>query len=480
MSFRNALRRAYGLPPLATKANRAVPAEYNLSSLHVGTVSPHFRDYRTYLQAYKVPWVNKCVTVIAENMANVKLELVKVVADGEESDPITSSPLLDLLAHPNPTQTRSDLFESLAIDLELTGNAFLSLEEVDGRGRPAELYRLRPDCVTVLPDPDKLVAGYRFGVNGRTVNYGVNEMIHCRWPNPLDELYGMGRIEAAEARIDSEQAMAEHERQFWRNGAKITGVLSTDEELDETVFKRVSQQVRGFFRGSGYSTLMLESGLTYTPVSDGPAKLGMIEMANQSRDTILALFGVPPTKVGILDNANYKAQSADEFFWSELIDPKLTRLENQLQPLVEVFHPGQGLRLKFARLNFVDDLPAATVAEKMANQRAFTINEIRKYQGAEPLPDGGDVILAPTGFLPIDLANDMPTVNELRALSGDPPLPGGDDLILIRGRATPVNLAAPPPPPPPMGGALPATVPPVLPPDPNAIPPQGAANGATA
>jgi len=456
-----ALRRFYGLDRPDTKANRAQHLETPYYG--AGMAGPKFHDYRSYLLAYKVPWVHKCITVISENCANIEYTLVKSGKAGDEDTVIDTSPLLDLLHHPNAQQNGHELIEAIFTDAELTGNAFLSLEEQNGRGEPGELYRLNPANVIIHPDPKSLVGGYTYSANGGKEDYLPNEIWHFKYPNPTDDLYGMGIIEAAEAIIDSEMAMSEHMRQFWRNGAKITGVFTTDTVLDTDVFTRVGTGIRNLFRGAGYSTVLLESGINYTPISDGPAKLGMLEMAHMSRDFILAIFGVPPTKVGILDNANYKAQSADEYFWSETIMPKLTRLENSIQPLVELFHPGQGLRLQFTRLNFEDDLPAAQVAEVMTRQGVFTIDEIRVYQGAEPLAEGGDAIMVDANRVPFDPKGALATVNEIRNIQGDPSIPGGDDMIIVRGRAEAFNLATVPPipPVPAIGGGPPPAFPPM-------------------
>lgn len=426
--------------PQATKVNRA---QALVDPLVGGHVSPRYKDYHSYLQAFKSPWVKACVSVIAYNAANVKYQLRQ--GDGEEDDnAIAASPLLDLLARPNPMQTGFQLLEAVFIDLELTGNCFLALEEQDGRGRPAELYRLSPDCVTVLPDPVRMIAGYVYTVNGKAIRYAPEELLHLKAPNPLSDLYGMGTIEAGEARFDSELAMAEHERQFWRNGAKITGVLTTDNAVDDKVFDRLKVTIRNFFRGSGYSTLMLENGLKYQSVSDGPAKLGMLEMGKASRDMILAMFGVPPTKLGILENANYKAQASDEFFWTETIDPKLTRLEQGLQRLVDRFHPGAGYRLAFDRLNFSDDLPTATVAKLLAESGSATVDEVRAYRGEEALGgDAGAMLLVPStlvlrrpdGTTPAEAAAAPPPPTLLHAVPNAADAMTGKRLLRVGGAA---------------------------------------------
>ena len=254
--------------PWSAKANRAQAIDASRDYGVVGQLTPRFKDFNSYLKAYKLPWVHASVGVIAYNCANVNFDLVRT--DREDGDPdrvVQQSPFLDLLRQPNPQQSGFAFRETFVTHLELTGNAFLSLEAIDGRGQPHEMYLLRPDSVTVVPDRLTLVGGYAYTANGQSVQYAIDEMLHLKYPNPIDDLYGMGIIEAAESRMDSEQAMSEHERQFWRNGAKITGVLQTEQPVDDTVFARIVANFRRFLTGSGYSTVVLEAGLKYQSVS---------------------------------------------------------------------------------------------------------------------------------------------------------------------------------------------------------------------
>lgn len=318
------------------KANRAQALDWP-STVTVGSYSPRYRDFSSYMRAYRdVPWVRPCVSVLAYNAANVELELVLPGATEADDEVIPDSALLDLLGQPNPDQSGFALFEATHTDLELVGNCWWALEGLDGAGRPAELYRLFPPGVQVLPSRERRVGGYRYTVNGRSIDYAPDEMLHIRYPNPLDDHYGMGTIEAFEHRADSARSMSEHEAGFWQNGGKITGILSTDQDVDSSKWKRILQDVRGFFRGAGFSTLILENGFKYQSVSASPARLGLLEMSKASRDEILAAFGVPPTKVGILENANYKAQSADAYFWCFTAGTPITVRDRGPVPIEEI------------------------------------------------------------------------------------------------------------------------------------------------
>lgn len=467
--FTHPTRRGFVLPSRGQKDNRAQVLDNSarISSFGYGIASPKYKDYSSYLQSYRLPWVRACVQVISYNAANIGFRLVKPGdasasnGDDKEDLEVLDSPFLNLLNHPNPYQTGFELRESWWTDLELTGNAYVSLEAMTPRGLPTELYRLNPANVTVLPDKVAFIKGYAYTVNGRSVTYDPSEILHLKYANPLDPFYGMGVIEAGEARFESEQLMAEHERRFWKSGAKITGILQSDGELDQGTFDRIVGNIRAFFQGSGYSTMLLENGLKYQSVSDGPAKLGMLDMALASRDQILALFGVPATKLGILEKANYKADEADRYFWTESIDPKLTRVEDSMQALVDLFHPNQDYRLRFKRLNFSDDLPQMTVAKTMAEVGVFTADEIRQYTGHDPLEEHGDTLIAQMGTVPLDLGGAMATVNERRKDQDLKPIEGGDAFIILPARSVPLDVSTGE-----VGAPVPVMAPPGQPPAP--------------
>lgn len=448
--FTHASRRQPSIVSAGRKDSRAMAldASQRMGTIGYSLTGPKLKDYESYLRAYKsVAWCRACVQVISYNCANIDFRLVKPVSgaggNDNEDEEVLDSPFLDLLTNPNPYQTGFELREAIWTDLELTGNAYLELAAPSPRGLPTEMYRLNPSRMTVLPDRSKFIRGYRYVVNGRAVDpdYTPEEIIHLKYPNPMDDFYGMGTIEAGEGRFESEMAMVTHERNFWLSGAKMQGIFETTETLDDSTWTRLTDRMRAFFQGSGYSTMIAENGLTYKSVTDSPAKLGMLEMQLASRDQIFAMFGVPPTKLGILERANYKADEADRFFWSETVGPKLTRVEDSIQNLVDLFHPGQNLKLRFKRVDFTDDVPQMTVAKLMSEVGVYTADEIRAYTGRDPLPDDrGDLVMALVTTVPLDMGGPMSTVNERRVDQGLTPLEGGDSTLILPRGAVPLDV----------------------------------------
>lgn len=123
---------------------------------HIEAVAVHnssfFNDRFAQLQHGTIyqqsPWVHLAVSRIAEAAALVPLNVSRL--DGEQQVAIERHPLEQLLDNPNPSMSRFELFESTLAYLELTGNAYWFLAG-DRLGRPAEIWVLRPDRMTIAP-----------------------------------------------------------------------------------------------------------------------------------------------------------------------------------------------------------------------------------------------------------------------------------------------------------------------------------------
>jgi HK97 family phage portal protein len=133
------------------------------------------------------PVAYRCVRLIAEAVASLPL----VMFDGLRE--LDRHPLLDLLARPNPRETRADFFESLASYLLVAGNGYVELVAVDGR--PRELYALRPDRMKVVPGREGWPEAYEYSVAGKSVRFGMQEtpppILQIKLFNPSDDHYGL-------------------------------------------------------------------------------------------------------------------------------------------------------------------------------------------------------------------------------------------------------------------------------------------------
>ena len=122
----------------------------------------------------KNPVVYRAVRMVAEAAASVPWLLKEGTAE------LDDHPLLTLLAKPNPHQSGADLLEALYGHLLIAGNAYAEAVTVDGAVR--ELYALRPDRMSVVPDASGWPAAFEYAANGRTVRFSQDGEGGCADP----------------------------------------------------------------------------------------------------------------------------------------------------------------------------------------------------------------------------------------------------------------------------------------------------------
>lgn len=401
-----------------------------------------FKDYQSYLEAVKtVPWVFACVSLLAYSFATAPGDLYD-----ENDEPVDdpNDPFLQVWHRPNPYQSGMVFKELLAMFIELAGEAYISLENVNAQGQPSELYLPSPARMRVVQDKRTgEIIGYAYDTsgyqNGRYlpsfIPYSVDEIVHIKVANPLNMLHGLGNIEAMEVTMDTMVAMSRNELNYWLSGGRITGVLETDQQVDNDTFERLVNRWRMFSadKQARFKTAILEQGLKYTPVAEGFKGLDYTKLDVSKRDFVLANFGVPKNKLGIIEDAQYKSDEADRFFWSETMEPRLSRAEDHFnfgypRSLVEVFHPDGDHYYRYERKNFEDDTVKLNNAMMMRSLKAFTQNEIRRYINVPDLPGkaGESVILQQTDVVvELDKMDDAQDAGVAGA--GPPPTMAPDD-----------------------------------------------------
>jgi len=157
---------------------------------------------------------------------------VRLVAEG-----IGGAPLLPtdpkLAALVGATSAGQALLETLAAQLLLHGDAYVQVMK-DGAGRPAELFALRPERVSVIAGEDGWPAAYTYRVGERSLTIPVLDedaspnLIHIRHFHPVDDHYGAGCLAAADQAVAVHNAAADWNRALLENAARPSGALVYD------------------------------------------------------------------------------------------------------------------------------------------------------------------------------------------------------------------------------------------------------------
>lgn len=136
---------------------------------------------------------------------------------GDVQDPELLPPddaLSRLVDRPNPHQSMVEHRQQAICYLNIAGDNYALLDRPRPTAPPEAMYNLRPDRVLIVPGKEKGVSTIRGYVyvpegksafsnangatraqmvdNGRAVMISPADMIHTKFPNPLDPLEGMG------------------------------------------------------------------------------------------------------------------------------------------------------------------------------------------------------------------------------------------------------------------------------------------------
>jgi HK97 family phage portal protein len=365
---------------------------------YTGGISPD-ADQGELLKAYQ-GWVFAAATLIARNVAKVPLRLYATI-NGDDQE-IWEHPLLELLERVNPLKTPYELWQETIIQLELCGNAYWYLAP-NRLGIPGELWPIPPDRMSVVPDAQVLIKGYLYSYQGATLAFDRSEIIHLKYPNPNSIYYGMGTLQAATYEYDADLYMKQYSNNLFKNDGRPTGAITTDQTLDEGTVRKIQAAWKSVYGGvdKAGKIAVLQGGTKYQQLQMAPNEMDFVNSRKYNRDEILGIFGVPASKLGLVEDVNRaNADANDATFQSEVIEPRLKMLE-------DIFAKHLTPRYD-ARLWLQFDNPVPEDREFALKQQdlhlknyVISIDEARESEGYEA-STWGKVPLVPFNLVPID------------------------------------------------------------------------------
>lgn len=340
---------------------------------------------------------------------------------------LDSHPILDLLDRPNPFMDRFSFWANVIMYLSISGNAYALIVRSQS-GAPRELWLMRPDLVEVVPDAQRFIREYQYRQGGgEAVSLPVDDVIHWKHRNPLNEFYGQSPLLAGAGRIDIDNFMKTFVKTFFTKAGIPAGMLNIEGSTTAEFRQEVKQRFTADFAGpAGWHGIMVVDGkkASFTPMTRDLGNQGLVvpELDEIAEARILMLLGVPPELVGArvgMQNSSYaNKRAARESFWDEtlmplykmMVGPLNLRLVPNFPGIREVEFDLSDVR---ALQEDVDKIHARTRADVLGG--ILTIEEARAKVGYGDVPTDG-VFLIPTQNKPVsaadvldgDLAPDVP------------------------------------------------------------------------
>lgn len=361
------------------------------------------------MQQYK-GLVYTLVNAIAEDFAKYEPIFWKVDnRTGQKKQYI--HPFAKVLENPNPSLSKFDLLVATASFLELTGDAFWYYAVGERSRQPKEIYLMRPDRVEVVVDGDTgEVMGYKFrNDDGTKIPLEVDEVEHIKTFNPLNQYRGMGTLEAAILYVEIENDTSVFQRNFMKNQATPSGVLTISGKIEKEAFNKLKTQWKEKQAGLanvGKTLFIREADAKFTKVGLGLDELDLKALKELSEGKIFKMFRVPKIILGDTDQnglGRANAEVADYIFAKRTIDPKQTRLDDAIQKTLKRNYSDENTVLGHVS-QIPEDKAAQLNEDDKLTGRVYTVNEVRERKGLPPVK-GGDKLYVSFNQVPIDESN---------------------------------------------------------------------------
>ena len=370
-----------------------------------GLPSPPAKKAGDYLKAYR-SWVFPAIQAIAQSVAAIEIKLYKkkIVRREVVTEEVHEHPALSLLYHVNPFTTQYQLFEMTQTYLELTGEAYWGL--VRNGNKITDIWVLRPDWVSIIPDPKEFIKGYKyrpFGT-GKAVFLERNEVVPFKTINPTNPYRGYGSVQAAAMAIDINDFTAQWQRAFFYNAAMPSIVFTTDQKIGERELQRFIKAWEIKYQGArkAHQIAAVGGGLKPHILTGNLRDMDFVNMREWMRDEILSMFRVSKANLGIVEDVNRANQEAtDARFIKQVVKPKMVSLVTQLNEfLLPMYKNSENLFFDFKDPVPPDQDMDLKYYENGLKYGWLTLNEVRDRENLPPL-EGGDVVYLPFNLQPI-------------------------------------------------------------------------------
>lgn len=369
-------------------------------------VSAGTLDRRTFmqqlLQAYLAcPWSSASIDTIARTATAGGLE-VSYANNAYGNVVVPEAPedvkkVQELLKYVNPKDDIRQLMRAIITDLLIFGDSFTEVVWV--MGEPVALYPLDPTTMTVISDEHGVIKGYfQKTATNRESRFKPNEVIHVKFDSPGDTLYGVSPTQKNILPITSWLFTAALIKETMKRGDPLRAHVDWPLALPETEMKRLQQQ---------YSTRNLGArnigNLFETKGGAIVNEMGTNQINNwlntlqQRRDEILSGYGVPPSKVGVIEAGNLGGGTGtqqDKTFRVNTVGPiQELVLEKFSFALMYQAYGVTDWILKFGVVDWRDDEVIESIRDMRVRNGSWTINRARSDIGEPPIDGGDDPIL---------------------------------------------------------------------------------------
>ncbi len=296
--------------------------------------------------------VFRCVSIIAGDIAKMRLRLVEQKGVGGIWREIEDASVSPLLAKPNPNQTRIQFLRNWLESKLTRGNTYI-LKRRDGQtGRVIALYILDPSRTTPLVDEAgnvfyELQRDDLLALKGHRLVVPASEIIHDRWNTLFHPLVGLSPIYAHGINALAALKIEQNSLRLFQNGARPSGVLEAPGAIAKETADRVKAYWDENFVGENAGKVaVLGDGLTYKAMVMNNVDAQLIEQLKWNDGVIAGCYGVPGYMINAGAAPAYNnVEALNQQYYSQALQTHVEDIELLLDEGLELTQAGGRRRL---------------------------------------------------------------------------------------------------------------------------------------
>lgn len=302
-----------------------------------------------------------------------------------------------LMAYCNPDEDIRKLTRNVITDLLVFGDAFIEVSWVGNV--PVALYNL--DCPTMYPKADEhgQITGYvQITEFGQRATFEPRDVIHIALDSPRAGVFGVSPTQAALLPITAWLFAGSTGKEYFRKGMPLTVHVDFPAGMQQPEMNRWLQQyaARNVGPRNMGTPIATKGGATLVELAQG--RIADLEsFLDQKRDEILACYGCPPAKAGVIESGNLgggTGEAQDKTFRVNTCDPIAQLVLEKLN-----FHLARqgfgitGWHLKFRDIDMRDSTTIEGIRDMRLRNGSWTLNRYRTEIGEPPTQGGDDAVL---------------------------------------------------------------------------------------
>lgn len=355
-------------------------------------------------------------------------DLLQSRRNTDELDEVTDHPALDFINAGSALLPGVSSRRVQQLHMDLVGETFL-LKGRNALKTSVNAWPIPPTWVKGTPTPQDPF--YRVQYRGWNVPIPDADILWVRDPDPANPYTrGVGYGKALADELEADEYAAKTVRQLFFNRARPDFIVYPDgdrAEMGDANMKRFEQdwtnRLQGFWRA--WKPYFANRKIGIHEFTQNFEHLQFTELRSSMRDAINQTLGIPPEKLGIIENSNRSTiDAADLIFAKNVLVPRLEFWRSYYQTcLIPEYDP---------RLIIDYVTPVTEDREfflKVATTAPWTLdgNEYRALMGQEPKDEYDGVIMLPASGTPVNLEDILEPPEPIVPDTGMPPDVPEDD-----------------------------------------------------